>query len=888
MKGMEVRDKLKKEFLNKNFSKKISNIDNYMEYKDYYTKCDMDEFKEYFTLEEFKNVIQISMFFDKYDLFFKYFNKIKKDEDIIVYALRNINLTKELEEKLIPCIDEEVIDTFIYIHNYIPINLLKNATFKQMLKPYIHLLDFDKLDLEYLDKLISVLPKTLVKSFKKKNRLFLLFSEDISNHLTYIVNNPGNRILLIPSVELKIKEFFNTCLLNDELIVKFMDSIIVSYIKEYKLSDRYAIEKFFDTYSDYISPELVSLVILKYNYVPLNKISWFNEDIKKSILNLNYLKLNSSYILEIYSFYKNDKDFMEVFERACPFYNILTSDIGSLKYEVKSYSFEVLNKVFFNDSIFNKVSILFNRTKNNDLFKEKTKHCFYNTKFINDIYDLFPLSIQIPSMINYFKFVCNYRGIILDLSYAEPEELELLKSLISLIESDNSINDYYTYYGLLYYTVRKYYDLYIYLMSIGNLNTSVIKKLINIESQRLGFSFEPKTISDLVSYDEKLNKYCEDNIKLNNTIYDVKNFILIRYFRIKYFDLKSIINKYSYDIEFQDSKVKKIYKDLQFIYNSVNKKELIDYVNNLDYKYDCYKNVDDELKEIILGNYCKEVEPLYKLEPRKTHDFSDKDFKLFIHVSLKSENKDFNFNEKFRGFCYGLIGNENLSYFRSLKKDITSIWGYLYAYHKDILMVGPTDLYSNETLNTEFFYDEKNCKYYPVNSLLNNCYLVHNEIVLSSRYKNKLLRPQAIISIDEKKSSDIFYSWHYNVPLIFIDSERVLEREKKKINISIDLFKKNHDEVLGRNIILKIITLMKHYNNDNIKGRYDIHEGYNLIIDILKEVKKHKNKFDDKELDFLLKRNLFEDNSMLMMHLENKEIIKLLKLLDSIRYGDSL
>lgn len=883
---MEIRDRLKREFTNKNFSKKISNIDNYMEYKEYYTKCDMDEFKDYFTLEEFKNVIHISMFFDKYDLFFKYFNKIKKDEEIIVYALRNINLTKELEEKLMPCIDEEVIDTLIYIHNYIPINLLKNSTFKQLLKPYIHLLDFDKLELDYLDELISVLPKTLVKSLSSKNRLFLLFSEDISNHLSYIVNNKENRLLLLPSIELKIKEFFNTCLLTDDLIVKFMDSIIINYIKEYKISDIAAINKFFDTYARYIPNELVSLISLKYNYVPLNKINWFNDEIKKSVLNLDYLKLNSSYILEIYSFYKNDKEFMEVFEIACPFYNILTSDIGSLEYEVKSYSFEVLNKVFFNDNIFNKVKHLFNRTKNNDLFKEKTKHCFYNTKYINDIYDLYPLSLQIPSMINYFKFICNYRGIVLDLSYASIEEIDLLKSLISLIESDNSITDYYTYYGLLYFTIRKYFDLYVYLMSIGNLNTSVIKKIISIESQRLGFSFEPKSIGDLVSYDEKLNNFCDENISINNAIYDIKNFILIRYFRIKYFDLKTIINKYSYDIEFQDSRVKKIYNDLLFIYNSVNKKELIDYIGSLDYNYDCYRNVDDELKEIILGKYCKEVEPLYKLEPRKTHDFSDRDFKLFIHVSLKSENKDFNFNEKFRGFCYGLIGNENLSYFRSLKKDITSIWGYLYAYHKDILMVGPTDLYSNETLNTEFFYDEKNCKYYPVNSLLNNCYLVHNEVVLSSRRKNKLLKPQAIISIDEKKSSDIFYSWHYNVPLIFIDSVRTLEREKKKISISIELFKQNHDELLGRNIILRIITLMKHYNNDNIKGKYDIHEGYNLIIDILENVKKYKKKNDDKDFDLLVRKSLFEDNSMLMMNLDNKEIIKLLKLLDTIRYGE--
>ena len=201
-------------------------------------------------------------------------------------------------------------------------------------------------------------------------------------------------------------------------------------------------------------------------------------------------------------------------------------------------------------------------------------------------------------------------------------------------------------------------------------------------------------------------------------------------------------------------------------------------------------------------------------------------------------------------------------------------------------MVGPTDLYSNETLNTEFFYDEKNCKYYPVNSLLNNCYLVHNEVVLSSRRNNKLLRPQAIISIDEKKSSDIFYSWHYNVPLIFIDSVRTLEREKKKISISIELFKQNHDELLGRNIILRIITLMKHYNNDNIKGKYDIHEGYNLIIDILENVKKYKKKNDDKDFDLLVRKSLFEDNSMLMMNLDNKEIIKLLKLLDTIRYGE--
>ena len=67
---MEIRDRLKREFTNKNFSKKISNIDNYMEYKEYYTKCDMDEFKDYFTLEEFKNVIHISMFFDKNNISF--------------------------------------------------------------------------------------------------------------------------------------------------------------------------------------------------------------------------------------------------------------------------------------------------------------------------------------------------------------------------------------------------------------------------------------------------------------------------------------------------------------------------------------------------------------------------------------------------------------------------------------------------------------------------------------------------------------------------------------------------------------------------------------------------------------------------------------------------
>ena len=416
-------------------------------------------------------------------------------------------------------------------------------------------------------------------------------------------------------------------------------------------------------------------------------------------------------------------------------------------------------------------------------------------------------------------------------------------------------------------------------------NEKFCENLISVISVKNNY-FNINTLEEIVEYDTIKYNICMDllNEKLKKIkfvdIKDIKKFALLEIlFDVDYEWGKRITEKYSMDIDeinpiSDDEKevkekiiqIKKIVNGDNLTVNNDNfKKEKI---NPIKFENKCIKlyerlyNEQMKLPIIKIGkeNYeNKEVE-LYKIKD---------EFCIFVRVEgaysywKEPENFENNINE----ISINLNGNPK-TYISNNSMAIARPKGPIYGYTKELknnlLLMAPWDIVSNEA-NLSFSPSSVNwnfgngISFRMPNNLLNNMRSSHNEIVTSkwkfdaSTMRIERDRPDVIIYFIDMLEDEITYKetnyWRISkkaaaqldIPIVIINREEVLKKEKAKIERSLEEFYTTLNDNTLENIFLQFENNRSsmRYVKDKLKMRYfTCDERERMFEDVIKKISK--------------------------------------------------
>lgn len=447
-------------------------------------------------------------------------------------------------------------------------------------------------------------------------------------------------------------------------------------------------------------------------------------------------------------------------------------------------------------------------------------------------------------------------------------------------------------------------------------NEKFCENLISVISVKNNY-FNINTLEEIVEYDTIKYNICMDllNEKLKKIkfvdIKDIKKFALLEIlFDVDYEWGKRITEKYSMDIDeinpiSDDEKevkekiiqIKKIVNGDNLTVNNDNfKKEKI---NPIKFENKCIKlyerlyNEQMKLPIIKIGkeNYeNKEVE-LYKIKD---------EFCIFVRVEgaysywKEPENFENNINE----ISINLNGNPK-TYISNNSMAIARPKGPIYGYTKELknnlLLMAPWDIVSNEA-NLSFSPSSVNwnfgngISFRMPNNLLNNMRSSHNEIVTSkwkfdaSTMRIERDRPDVIIYFIDMLEDEITYKetnyWRISkkaaaqldIPIVIINREEVLKKEKAKIERSLEEFYTTLNENILENIFLQFENNRSsmRYVKDKLKMRYfTCDERERMFEDVIKKI----SKIDQSKRKRLVNKLIEIADSELSKYFSNKKKI---------------
>ena len=416
-------------------------------------------------------------------------------------------------------------------------------------------------------------------------------------------------------------------------------------------------------------------------------------------------------------------------------------------------------------------------------------------------------------------------------------------------------------------------------------NEKFCENLISVISVKNNY-FNINTLEEIVEYDTIKYNICMDllNEKLKKIkfvdIKDIKKFALLEIlFDVDYEWGKRITEKYSMDIDeinpiSDDEKevkekiiqIKKIVNGDNLTVNNDNfKKEKI---NPIKFENKCIKlyerlyNEQMKLPIIKIGkeNYeNKEVE-LYKIKD---------EFCIFVRVEgaysywKEPENFENNINEisiNLNGNPKTYISNNSMA----IARPKGPIYGYTKELNNNLLLMAPWDIVSNEA-NLSFSPSSVNwnfgngISFRMPNNLLNNMRSSHNEIVTSkwkfdaSTMRIERDRPDVIIYFIDMLEDEITYKetnyWRISkkaaaqldIPIVIINREEVLKKEKAKIERSLEEFYTTLNDNTLENIFLQFENNRSsmRYVKDKLKMRYfTCDERERMFEDVIKKISK--------------------------------------------------
>lgn len=220
----------------------------------------------------------------------------------------------------------------------------------------------------------------------------------------------------------------------------------------------------------------------------------------------------------------------------------------------------------------------------------------------------------------------------------------------------------------------------------------------------------------------------------------------------------------------------------------------------------------------VVENGQKAIKKIPVYEPNS-------DFKMLIHstaaygeMQLINNNYYDSWNKSERksnhGICCSLIANDNLG----MAKVNDVLFGFSDWSPKAISKLAPYDIYSsNDGYNLE---EGRPLKFMTAQDIIDNTRHTHNEIVLErvelrSDKKNTNIQPDYVIIYsdmpEEIKQKALKCASEMNIPIVYLDKEKIVKREVDKLTKMINEFDQTQDINVKLQLLEKI--LLKHENN---------------------------------------------------------------------------
>ena len=350
------------------------------------------------------------------------------------------------------------------------------------------------------------------------------------------------------------------------------------------------------------------------------------------------------------------------------------------------------------------------------------------------------------------------------------------------------------------------------------------------------FRFSKKSMDikdiDMLNYSEEIAKKCDKDYQNAQSLLDKKNLLFMKYFDITYEDAEEFIRMYDNDLNgVKVSEAALSYMECIKEIMTFNKEEEFDaFYNGYSPRY----SINDLF--VIENDYQKAytkalLNSMYKGNGEKQYIEIDgskvevtvpnEDFKMLMHSTnaysklpmiddnfYKSWNMSKNTNN--HGICTALVSDKSLG-FPPLKSGGGCIFGFSEFSESSITNMAPYDLYS---LNSDYeLITSRPLIYSSPDSMLDMTRHSHNEFVIerTNLLNNDTvnIQPDYVIITnemdDEKRKNAVKASKEMNppdgLPIVYIDIERLVNKNKKTIIEDMSKLLKNSDTMLLSSIL---------------------------------------------------------------------------------------
>lgn len=447
-------------------------------------------------------------------------------------------------------------------------------------------------------------------------------------------------------------------------------------------------------------------------------------------------------------------------------------------------------------------------------------------------------------------------------------------------------------------------DFSLYYNGISSSMFGVLKDEIDFS---LNILPDINTIDDLNNYQNNRIVLCDECFRkavVKKNLYDAKNAYLNKYFNINIQEAHEIVRMFGNSIEkFADkheyeSQVKYIENikrilDIQKIhviakqyFESENRvltfEETIFFEQSIrqmfskeisDSVYKVTDKIKDENDEYIF-NQSKEMEFVIeendnKLIKKVSVFEPGYEFKMLVHstaaygkMELINNNYFDSWNNSSRksnhGICCSLISNDNLSI--AMVNDV--LFGFDGWDSKSITKIAPYDIYSaNDGYDIQ---EGRPLVFMSAQDIIDNTRHSHNELVLERNElrndkKNQMfqnIQPSYVIIYsdmdDEIKQNSIKCSSEMNIPIVFLDKEKIIQHEVDKIDKKIQEFNSCKDMEMKLTLLDQILLShennrsgLKWTNNDWVDKYFPTTKIEILLDQIISEIQAHYQETND-------------------------------------------
>lgn len=499
----------------------------------------------------------------------------------------------------------------------------------------------------------------------------------------------------------------------------------------------------------------------------------------------------------------------------------------------------------------------------------------------------------------------------------EPEK-EYFNNLVKLLNVEQTNNKSPAINkAILTIAAYQYPEVVKNLIDNNKLDDEIVEKLINItQNNKL---LEIKNYEDILNYYENLNEYCDNNISKCNDPSLMKEMIFERFFRTSRENSHNLIIKYKDGLKEQNN----IYFELLELFqvmdtiNDINVlRQFYESFSKLEsFKFSDFNDLDDKLKKIVIGDnfienpnivqtknsdIIKEFDKHIKSEYMPTIiDITDtENFALLIHSvgAFGKEAGSGTFKERWNtkdksnsaGICTSLITD------KCIQTASTGAGEMVYGFFNDltpdnILMCAPYDLYSISHVMNPFSHVTQ--RMLPENSLVNQtrgANLNYNEVLINRYINGEKRQPDCIVLFDYNLNDSTILEYtaaanQFNIPIVYIDTKKILKRETDKLEKIIKEFDDNPtldnaNNLLDQQNVVLFGVHNKGIRDLNLKPQKEWEEEVKKIASKLTE--KDKEQFEkrvEKEKEMFKINDYDKDTKKLIDSIQEKKSISKIK-----------